>query len=211
MEASAVGSSFAARKEAKRSGIEVPTATKVIAVTISGMFITQPNNSAKSETMAVSTLIHSKDKKKDNHPPKKVVGGSTTNSSFQGRETTWQIQSTVEAPFCSSALPLTYTAFEICSFQSAKPLARPCKEIARSRVARIGREVDFTGSRMTVRIAESSPPSSSASNRRAPPCGFARTMMSLHSLRQSGRRQTFKAISCCASPALKAISPWASS
>mmetsp|Transcript_108930 Transcript_108930/g.313793 ORF Transcript_108930/g.313793 Transcript_108930/m.313793 type:complete len:206 (+) Transcript_108930:341-958(+) len=60
-EASAVGSSVAADKDAKRSGILVPTATNVMAVTRSSMPTTQPKISAMSAMTAVTPASQTKD------------------------------------------------------------------------------------------------------------------------------------------------------
>mmetsp|Transcript_136944 Transcript_136944/g.355606 ORF Transcript_136944/g.355606 Transcript_136944/m.355606 type:complete len:303 (-) Transcript_136944:1255-2163(-) len=107
MDASAVGSSFAAEIEAKRSGIEVPKATKVIAVMISGTSNTQPNNSAKSETPAVNKAMPSSEATKHSQPPPRHVGGKSAKSAFQGKAMMCISQSLGDASCCSSALPFT--------------------------------------------------------------------------------------------------------
>mmetsp|Transcript_16130 Transcript_16130/g.44613 ORF Transcript_16130/g.44613 Transcript_16130/m.44613 type:complete len:225 (+) Transcript_16130:453-1127(+) len=105
MEASAVGSSLAAEIDAKRSGIEVPMATKVMAVMISGTESTQPKSSARSETQAVRKAMPIREPKKQAQPPAKTVGGTRAKKTFQGRETMWTAQSLGVASACSSALP----------------------------------------------------------------------------------------------------------
>mmetsp|Transcript_113460 Transcript_113460/g.327654 ORF Transcript_113460/g.327654 Transcript_113460/m.327654 type:complete len:216 (+) Transcript_113460:445-1092(+) len=69
IEASAVSSWTAAVIEANKSGIDVPSATKVIAVMESSMPQTQPNSSAKSMMKAVRMAMCTNANMKHNQPP----------------------------------------------------------------------------------------------------------------------------------------------
>mmetsp|Transcript_101902 Transcript_101902/g.228784 ORF Transcript_101902/g.228784 Transcript_101902/m.228784 type:complete len:351 (+) Transcript_101902:487-1539(+) len=94
MDASAHSSARAAETEAKRSGIEVPSATKVMAVIWGPTSVTQPKSSAKSMTSMVTPPIHRSDNTKQSQPPIHVAGGtSTAKVSFHGRPTMWNNQS----------------------------------------------------------------------------------------------------------------------
>mmetsp|Transcript_86633 Transcript_86633/g.279763 ORF Transcript_86633/g.279763 Transcript_86633/m.279763 type:complete len:247 (+) Transcript_86633:507-1247(+) len=120
-EASAWASSWADLSEANKSGMDVPMATKVKAVTMSGRLTTQPNNSARSEMPAVMAAMPTKDTKKANHPPKNAVGGHQPNIIFQGSEMRCMIQSEIFASAWSSRLPLTKGRPFVCSTQSDHP------------------------------------------------------------------------------------------
>lgn len=56
--------------------MDIPNATKVIAVTASLRPMRQPNMEARSPMIAVNTPIKTKDTMKHNHPPQ-IVGGGT--------------------------------------------------------------------------------------------------------------------------------------
>ena len=81
-----MASASAAEREAKVSGSEVPSATKVMAVIASGMPSTQPKRAATSPMIAVTAPMQTSATTKVAFPPKKRVGGMHANSSFHGKE-----------------------------------------------------------------------------------------------------------------------------
>mmetsp|Transcript_4515 Transcript_4515/g.12091 ORF Transcript_4515/g.12091 Transcript_4515/m.12091 type:complete len:207 (-) Transcript_4515:35-655(-) len=104
MDASAHSSARAAETEANRSGIDVPRATKVMAVIESSMPVTHPKSSAKSMTMQVTPPMQSSEVVKHAQPPSHPAGGTiTAKRSFQGRPTMWKNQSAVLGCSSSSA------------------------------------------------------------------------------------------------------------
>mmetsp|Transcript_103499 Transcript_103499/g.331841 ORF Transcript_103499/g.331841 Transcript_103499/m.331841 type:complete len:233 (+) Transcript_103499:1510-2208(+) len=108
MDASASSSRQAAQREAKRSGMEVPRATKVMAVMESSIPVTQPKSSAKSITQVVTPPMSTKDMMKHNQPPQRLAGGRRTeNANFQGTLTTCKTHSVVEGGALSSSASLS--------------------------------------------------------------------------------------------------------
>ena len=77
---SAFFSFMAAARLAKRSGTDVPKATKVMAVTVSSSPTKQPKMEAISPMMAVRIPITPNDTKKDNQPPQILAGGTNANN-----------------------------------------------------------------------------------------------------------------------------------
>ena len=75
MELSACFSEMAAVLEAKRSGREVPIATRVMAFTAGFRLIKQPKILARSEMMVVKIAMKIKAPKKQGHPPPIEGGG----------------------------------------------------------------------------------------------------------------------------------------
>mmetsp|Transcript_42683 Transcript_42683/g.120560 ORF Transcript_42683/g.120560 Transcript_42683/m.120560 type:complete len:317 (+) Transcript_42683:386-1336(+) len=177
-EASAVGSSWAAESDAKRSGIEVPRATKVTAVTMSGMEMTQPKSSARSEMQAVTPAMPKSEQVKESQPPKKVVGGKMLKSTFQGTEMTCMIRSDVEAG-SSPSPPLTRKLPLICWRQSSMPFWNVYTLMTRSILLSMLRVVPpGRTSTVMVRKVWPSPPSSAGSRWRSP-SGSSRMTKSL--------------------------------
>jgi len=81
IELSAVSSIVAACLLANKSGRLVPSATNVMAVTLSLRPTRQPKIAAKSPTMAVSTPIKASETKNDNQPLRNDGGGTNANNS----------------------------------------------------------------------------------------------------------------------------------
>mmetsp|Transcript_54148 Transcript_54148/g.156397 ORF Transcript_54148/g.156397 Transcript_54148/m.156397 type:complete len:228 (-) Transcript_54148:914-1597(-) len=210
MEASAHSSLAAAHLEANKSGIDVPKATKVTAVTMSGIPSTQPNNSAKSEMQVVRTAMPRRDAKKQAQPPARLVGGIMPIVTFHGSANTCMAQSAAPASRCSSRLPLTKMVLAIWSLQSDQAKRRPSGLQTRwsSRVAPPASPP--CRPMVTVSIASSSPPSSSGS-KAAPPSTSCKTT---RNSRSTGRRAfpgivTESVVSV--SPSAKSTTPSASS
>mmetsp|Transcript_39057 Transcript_39057/g.112208 ORF Transcript_39057/g.112208 Transcript_39057/m.112208 type:complete len:325 (-) Transcript_39057:677-1651(-) len=186
IEASAVGSSLAADKEAKRSGIEVPSATKVIAVMMSGTSRTQPKSSARSETHAVSNAMPSNAATKHGHPPPKQTGGQQSEKkSFHGETKTcatrWLTEG-LDFPSSSSPSPASMrNASVICAFHSSAPRQRASTPKRRSTrpMNPLGCEPQACNS--IVMIAEFSPPSLWGS-KLGPPSAFSSKTMNLRLL-----------------------------
>merc|ERR1719379_3063867 len=86
-DASAYSSSCAAILEAKVSGKDVPSATKVIAVIESGTPSRQPKSEARSPIQAVTKAIMARELKKQTQPPQKSTGGTKAKISFHGKAT----------------------------------------------------------------------------------------------------------------------------
>mmetsp|Transcript_57565 Transcript_57565/g.175359 ORF Transcript_57565/g.175359 Transcript_57565/m.175359 type:complete len:342 (-) Transcript_57565:678-1703(-) len=104
IDASAHSSWQAAVLEANKSGMEVPRATKVMAVIESSMPTTHPKSSAKSITQHVSPPMTAKDIMKHGQPPAKFDGGTTTAiGAFQGTLAMCIAQSSVEGVSSSSS------------------------------------------------------------------------------------------------------------
>lgn len=74
---------LAAVIDANVSGSEVPRATKVMAVTESGIPTTQPSMEAHSPTIAVTAPMKVRAAQKAGHPPHHSVGGTKANNTFQ--------------------------------------------------------------------------------------------------------------------------------
>mmetsp|Transcript_63707 Transcript_63707/g.166793 ORF Transcript_63707/g.166793 Transcript_63707/m.166793 type:complete len:241 (+) Transcript_63707:794-1516(+) len=122
MDASAYLSCAAAAMDAKRSGMEVPRATKVRAVTESGIPVTQPKSSAKSITMHVMAPMATKEATKQTHPPAKAGGGTEiAKRSFHGKEMMWKSMSAVDGFSPSSLSPTSKIASMMSSYQLAVP------------------------------------------------------------------------------------------
>mmetsp|Transcript_23230 Transcript_23230/g.72595 ORF Transcript_23230/g.72595 Transcript_23230/m.72595 type:complete len:305 (-) Transcript_23230:1314-2228(-) len=83
MAASALSSCTAARREAKVSGREVPSATKEMAVTLSLRPTTHPNSPAISPTMAVTIPMKTRATLNATQPPPHSGGGMSAKSIFQ--------------------------------------------------------------------------------------------------------------------------------
>ena len=86
MELSALSSMVAACLLANRSGRLVPSATNVIAVTLSLRPTMQPNMAARSPTMAVKTPIRASETQNDNQPLRRLGGGTNANNSYNTRD-----------------------------------------------------------------------------------------------------------------------------
>ena len=78
-ELSAVFSPTAACLEAKVSGMEVPRATRVMAVTGSFRLMRQPKMEARSLMMAVRKPMTARDTMKEGQPPRYCAGGMKAN------------------------------------------------------------------------------------------------------------------------------------
>jgi hypothetical protein len=91
--ASAFSDYYAAVLLAKVSGSEVPSATKVIAVTDSLKFITQPKTVATSPTTVVTNAMKSRDITKHGRPPQMFAGGTSANNTFHPIILKWHIAS----------------------------------------------------------------------------------------------------------------------
>ena len=87
IELSAVFSWHAACLEAKRSGTEVPRATKVMAVTLSLSPTRQPKMEARSPTIAVRTVISASAEMKASQPPQIWAGGTKAKRSCHEEKT----------------------------------------------------------------------------------------------------------------------------
>ena len=85
IELSAVLSPLAAPTEAKVSGREVPSATKVIAVTESLVPIRQPIWEAKSEMSTTWPAMTTSAPTKQSQPPHRPGGGTSERIAFQGK------------------------------------------------------------------------------------------------------------------------------
>lgn len=81
---SAYSDCYAASNEAKVSGSDVPSATKVMAVTDSLMPIAHPKTVATSDTMRTTKPITARAMQKAAQPPKNRRGGTTEKMSFHG-------------------------------------------------------------------------------------------------------------------------------
>mmetsp|Transcript_104825 Transcript_104825/g.326865 ORF Transcript_104825/g.326865 Transcript_104825/m.326865 type:complete len:214 (-) Transcript_104825:247-888(-) len=181
MAASAVGSTRAAEREAKRSGMEVPRATKVSAVRMSGTSTTQPKSSARSESTAVRPAIMASEPQKHGHPPKRLNGGTGKKRILNGKQTKWNTQSRKVAVLCSSLLPLQYMALMLCLPQSTM-LSRTPSTFTRdpanpAQPALPASPPSADGKMITVKIADSSPPSSSGLKRAPSACSNTRKKM----------------------------------
>lgn len=82
IELSAVFSWLAAVLLAKRSGTLVPTATNVMAVTVSERPTKQPKMAAKSPIIAVRNPIIDSAQRNDSQPPQIEVGGTNANNTL---------------------------------------------------------------------------------------------------------------------------------
>lgn len=84
MALSAYFSLMAAARLANKSGKDVPSATKVMAVTVSSSPTKQPKMEAKSPMKAVRIPITAKDTKNVNQPPQILTGGTIANNIYRG-------------------------------------------------------------------------------------------------------------------------------
>mmetsp|Transcript_127643 Transcript_127643/g.369541 ORF Transcript_127643/g.369541 Transcript_127643/m.369541 type:complete len:244 (-) Transcript_127643:1147-1878(-) len=164
IEASAYSSCFAAVRDAKRSGTEVPKATMEMAVMASGMPSAQPKSSARSPMMTVRMPMPIREKTKQTHPPRKMGGGvPIAKGTFQGTQMACTIQSWIDAASCSSRLPLQYKDSRICSFHCVVPnrissmFTIPSKKVYTLSLIVRGR--GFSLMRCTVNMFFSAPPS----------------------------------------------------
>ena len=89
MELSAVFSWVAACLDANRSGTEVPSATKVMAVTLSSTPTRQPKMVAKSPITAVRMVMKPRAIQKASQPPKMDGGATQANRICARRILTW--------------------------------------------------------------------------------------------------------------------------
>ena len=83
MALSAYFSLMAAARLANKSGKDVPSATKVMAVTVSSSPTKQPKMEAKSPIKAVRMPITAKDTKNVNQPPQILTGGTIANNIYR--------------------------------------------------------------------------------------------------------------------------------
>mmetsp|Transcript_53851 Transcript_53851/g.166878 ORF Transcript_53851/g.166878 Transcript_53851/m.166878 type:complete len:231 (+) Transcript_53851:557-1249(+) len=171
MEASAHSSCFAAVLEAKRSGTEVPSATKEMAVISSSTPAVQPKSSARSLMMMVIQPMWSSDCQKQIQPPRKVGGGVLSAKMIcQGNQIQCKILS--QQPGSSSPLACTVIASLICSNHWSRPRRSSC---TLTMVSNFLHHLDrrrlspgFSLTMVTVRMHLSSPPSLSGLNSTPP-------------------------------------------
>mmetsp|Transcript_19463 Transcript_19463/g.46025 ORF Transcript_19463/g.46025 Transcript_19463/m.46025 type:complete len:207 (+) Transcript_19463:1131-1751(+) len=120
MDASAYRLDIAALLDAKRSGMDVPNATTVMAVMLSSRPVMHPKSSAKSQMAQVKRPIAPMDITKHSHPPQYAVGGiSSVKQNFQGRLMMWRIQSVQDA--LSPSSDTSQTEAMMSSYQEVAP------------------------------------------------------------------------------------------
>mmetsp|Transcript_73284 Transcript_73284/g.169995 ORF Transcript_73284/g.169995 Transcript_73284/m.169995 type:complete len:238 (+) Transcript_73284:606-1319(+) len=209
IEASAHSSCTAAVLDAKRSGTDVPSATKVMAVISSSMSAAQPKSSARSPMMRVSQAMCPSEQKKQTQPPAKAGGGvESANRNCHGNQTACVTYSPAVGP--SWAAVVTWMASLIWSHQRSKPsltsltfpmLSRNMVNLVRRRPSG-GTELMM----FTVRQHLSGPPSLFGLNSR-PPVASSRTIWKLSFCSPIDFGRTEKVMSTMETPSLNTSSP----
>mmetsp|Transcript_7043 Transcript_7043/g.15503 ORF Transcript_7043/g.15503 Transcript_7043/m.15503 type:complete len:226 (-) Transcript_7043:894-1571(-) len=161
MEASALESACAAVLDAKRSGIDVPSATKTMALIAGSRPMAQPKRAAKSPTNTVRKAMKPSATQKAAHPPSIAGGGTSAKSTFQTTVMTWIVHCSFVG-FSPSSAP-GVIAQTNCSFHSSMMMSHLSLLKPRQRPICARQEVSFSSSLRIVtcaclpRLASSAP------------------------------------------------------